>query len=116
MIWIAGCKGRPTPIPAASAAEVPGGPRVIEIKAKRFSYTPERIVVKQGVPVVLEFTSDDRKHGFKLPELGLRADIEPGEVTRVPFTPTRTGTFAFACDIFCGAGHEEMSGELVVEP
>jgi cytochrome c oxidase subunit 2 len=52
----------------------------------------------------------------QLPELGLRADIEPGTVTRVPLTPSRAGTFPFACDIFCGDGHEEMSGELVVEP
>ena len=72
--------------------------------------------MRQGETVVLELTSDDRKHGFKVPELGIRADIEPGKVTRVTLTAARTGAFPFACDIFCGDGHEEMAGQLVVQP
>jgi cytochrome c oxidase subunit II len=111
---LAGCKERPAPAPTAPTAAA--GPRVIAIKAKRFSYTPNHITVRQGEAVVLEFTSEDRKHGFKVPELGIRADIEPGKVTRVPLTAGRAGTFPFACDLFCGDGHEEMSGELVVQP
>ncbi|HXX29765.1 MAG TPA: cupredoxin domain-containing protein [Myxococcaceae bacterium] len=110
---LAACKERPAPAQAPPAA---AGPRVIPIRAKKFSYTPNRITVKQGEAVVLEFTSEDRKHGFKLPELGLRADIEPGKVTRVNLTAPRAGTFPFACDLFCGDGHEDMTGELVVQP
>jgi hypothetical protein len=30
--------------------------------------------------------------------------------------PERAGTFAFHCDVFCGDGHEEMSGRIVVTP
>lgn len=84
--------------------------------AKRFSYEPSRLILKRGVPVVLEFTSADRKHGFKAAELGLHTDIEPEKVTRLAFTPDRVGTFAFVCDLFCGDGHEDMTGELVVTP
>jgi cytochrome c oxidase subunit 2 len=103
--------------PAAEAAPVPAaGPVVIHVTAKRFSYEPSRLVLKRGVPVVLELTSADRKHGFKVPELDLRTDIEAGKVTRLTFTPDRAGTFAFACDLFCGDGHEDMTGELVVTP
>jgi cytochrome c oxidase subunit II len=105
-----GCTSR------AAAEPAPATPLVIRVTAKRFAYEPKRIVLKVGVPVVFEFTSADRAHGFKVPELGLRADIEPGKVTRLAFTPTKTGTFVFACDVFCGDGHEEMSGELVVTP
>jgi heme/copper-type cytochrome/quinol oxidase subunit 2 len=25
-----------------------------------------------------------------------------------------TGTFVFHCDVFCGSGHEEMAGRIVV--
>jgi len=35
-------------------------------------------------------------------------------VARVRFTPDRAGTFPFLCDIFCGEGHEGMSGKIVV--
>ena len=78
------------------------------------SYEPSEIVVKKGVPVVLEMTALDRHHGFELRELGVRADIEPGRVTRVRILPKKTGRFIFSCDVFCGSGHEDMSGVLVV--
>jgi cytochrome c oxidase subunit 2 len=28
--------------------------------------------------------------------------------------PDTAGKFFFACDVFCGSGHEEMEGEIVV--
>jgi cytochrome c oxidase subunit 2 len=91
-----------------------GAARVIHVTAKRFEYVPSEITLKRGVPVVLEITSADREHGFKVPELGLRADVKPGETTRVRLVPDKTGRFAFRCDVFCGSGHEDMTGELVV--
>ena len=97
------------PRPTRSAQE-----QVIRMTAKRFEYSPNEITVKKGVPVVLEITSLDRDHGFKLREFGIRADIKPGEVTRVHLVPNKTGRFPFECDVFCGTGHEDMSGELVV--
>jgi heme/copper-type cytochrome/quinol oxidase subunit 2 len=69
---------------------------------------------KRGVPVVLELTSLDRAHGFRLTEFGIRADIKPEEVTRVRLVPQQTGRFAFACDVFCGVDHDEMAAEIVV--
>ena len=50
-----------------------------------------------------------------MPEFGIRADIVPDQETRVTITPTKAGSFVFFCDIFCGDGHEDMSGTLVVE-
>lgn len=88
--------------------------RVVQMTARRFTYSPETIEVEQGVPVVLELTSLDRDHGFTVPELGLRIDVEPGKTARVRFVPEKAGTFLFHCDIFCGTGHEEMAGEIVV--
>jgi len=90
-------------------------PRTIQISAKRFEYTPSEIHLKVGEPVVLEFKTEDKKHGFKVPALGLVAVIKQGEVTRVPFTPTKTGRFEFHCSVFCGSGHESMTGAIIVE-
>src|SRR5215469_14611958 len=98
----------------ASATVAAGGEQVIHMTAKRFEYTPNEITLKKGVPVVLEITSLDRDHGFKVPELGVRADLKSGQVTRVRIVPDRTGTFEFRCDVFCGSGHEDMSGEIIV--
>jgi cytochrome c oxidase subunit 2 len=87
---------------------------VIKIVAKKFDYTPSVIRLKKGVPVVLEFTTLDVFMGFKVPTLGVRADIIPGKLTRLNLVPDKIGTFPFLCDIFCGTGHEDMTGSLVV--
>ena len=88
--------------------------QVIQITAQRFHYTPNEINLKKGVPVVLEFTSLDVKHGFTCPEFKIRADIPPKKVTKVRFTPDRVGTFEFHCDNFCGSGHADMAGKFIV--
>ena len=88
--------------------------QVIQITAKRFEYSPKEITLKKGVPVVLEFTSLDRLHGFNCPGLGIRLDIRPGKVNTLRFTPDKAGTFPFHCDNFCGSGHEGMRGTIIV--
>jgi cytochrome c oxidase subunit 2 len=88
--------------------------KVVKLAAKKFEFSPAEITVKKGEPVVLEINSEDVKHGFTLPDFGVRTDINPGTVNRVAFTPDKTGRFTFACDVFCGGGHEEMSGTLNV--
>jgi cytochrome c oxidase subunit 2 len=94
---------------AGSATE-----KVIRVTTKKFEFSPSQITVKKGEPLVLELTSTDRGHGFYLPDFGVDVKIKPGAVTRASFTPGETGKFNFACDVFCGSGHEEMSGTLVV--
>ena len=89
--------------------------QVIKITAKKFEYSPSEITLKKGVPVVLEFTSLDVAHGFNCPDLGVRTDIIPGKASRVNLVPQKAGTFNFICDIFCGDGHEGMSGKIIVE-
>lgn len=88
---------------------------VIKIEAKRFVYSPNEITLKTGQPVVLEFNSIDFVHGFKIPDLNLRADLPPGKITRIQLTPNKAGVYDFLCDNFCGTGHEEMSGRIVVK-
>ncbi len=101
----------------ASAADQMGqSEQVIKISAKKFEYSPNEIRIKKGVPVVLEFTSLDRVHGFTVPDLGgVRATIEPGKVTQVRIVAPKAGTYEFHCDLFCGDGHEGMTGKIIVE-
>lgn len=110
MAMLLGLGGAAMGIVAGTATE-----QVVQVTARRFSFTPSEIVVKKGQPVVLAFTSLDFVHGFSVPALKLRADLPPGTVTRVRFTPESVGTFPFVCDNFCGEGHEEMQGRIVVK-
>lgn len=87
----------------------------VSVAASKFEFTPDKVKAKVGQPITFVLTSLDRIHGFKMPEFGLRTDIVPDKETRVTVTPTKAGQFAFFCDVFCGDGHEEMGGTLIVE-
>ncbi|HNB64350.1 MAG TPA: cupredoxin domain-containing protein [Rhodocyclaceae bacterium] len=89
-------------------------PPVIDVEARRFRFTPAEIPLKAGQAVELAIRSVDFVHGFSLPDLGLRTDLPPGRVTRVALPPLPPGTYDFLCDNFCGDGHEEMHGRLIV--
>ena len=88
--------------------------RVIHITAKKFDFSPDSITLKKGEPVVFEISSADREHGFNLRAFGVRTNVSPGKVSRIRFTPDKTGKFTFSCDVFCGDGHEEMTGTVIV--
>lgn len=89
--------------------------QVIEITAKQFEFSPNVIRLKKGAPVRLEIRTADVLHGFNCPEMGFRADVTPGMVAKVSFTPNRAGEFEFYCDIFCGEKHAKMTGKFIVE-
>lgn len=101
---------------AAGAARLAADtPDEIPIAAMKIDFTPETVKVKVGRTVTLVLTSLDRIHGFKMPDMGVRTEIIPDRETRVTITPQKVGSFIFFCDVFCGDGHEEMSGTLIVE-
>lgn len=87
---------------------------VIKVTAQKFMYTPSQILIKKGQAYVLEFTALDFVHGFSIPDLKIRSDLVPGRITRVELQIEREGVYDFLCDNFCGTGHEEMGGQIVV--
>lgn len=101
-------------IDAQGIKKIAAKERVIAIQAKKFVYTPNEITLKKDEPVVLAFTAIDFIHGFFIPDMSIRADLMPGQVTEVRLTPGKTGEYAFLCDNFCGSGHEEMNGKIIV--
>jgi len=98
----------------SAAGEIRNNEQVIRISASTFEFKPSEITVRKGMPVVLELTSKDRHHGFKLSAFELRVDIKPGVDEKVRFVPDKIGKFTFLCDVFCGDGHEDMSGTIRV--
>ena len=68
-----------------------------------------------GKPVKLLLRSIDVVHDFWVPQFRAKMDLMPGLVTHFWFTPTRTGTFEILCAGFCGIGHSQMRGNVVVE-
>ncbi len=87
----------------------------IDMTARRFQFTPNAVRVKAGTPVELHVLSEDGIHGFAIRDLGINERLEPGKEAVIRFTPEKAGTYAFACSVFCGSGHRDMGGELIVE-
>jgi cytochrome c oxidase subunit 2 len=68
-----------------------------------------------GKPVKVLLRSIDVVHDFYVPEFRAKMDLMPGLVTYFWITPIRTGTFEILCAGFCGVGHPQMRGSVVVE-
>jgi cytochrome c oxidase subunit II len=88
--------------------------KVIRIVAKKFEYMPAEITLEKGVPVVLELTTEDVAMGFYAPDFKTDVEIVPGKAVQVRLVPDKSGTFEFSCNVFCGDGHEDMSGRIHV--
>jgi cytochrome c oxidase subunit 2 len=90
-------------------------PRVVEIVAKKFAFVPARVEVSEGETVRLVVRSADGMHGIQIKKFKVSEEIPRGsEPITIEFTATTVGEFEIACSQFCGKGHEDMRGKLVV--
>jgi cytochrome c oxidase subunit II len=69
-----------------------------------------------GKPVKVLLRSIDVLHDFYVPQIRAKMDLVPGIVTYFWFVPTKIGEFEILCAAFCGVGHPQMRGKLIVEP
>lgn len=68
-----------------------------------------------GTPVTMQVTSGDVIHSFWVPAVRLKADMVPGLVQTLRFTPERIGRYPIVCTEFCGTQHGNMVGVLYVD-
>jgi len=68
-----------------------------------------------GKPAKMLLRSVDVIHDFWVPEFRAKMDLMPGLETRLWITPTRTGSFELLCAGFCGIGHPQMRGNIVID-
>lgn len=92
-----------------------GKERVIKVEARKFRFAPDVIELTAGESVVLELMALDFAHGFSIPDWKMRTDLVMGKLVRMHLKPEQAGKFAFLCDNFCGSGHEEMNGSIIVK-
>ena len=91
--------------------------KVVSISAERFVFSPSKIKLKQGMIVEFIITSEDTDHGFRIPSANIDAAIPQqgkGEL-KIRFVAKEKGVFPFECSRACGAGHNLMRGQIVVE-
>jgi len=88
----------------------------ITIRAYPFSFDPDTITVNVGDIVRLTaYSEDGMEHGIAIPEFGVEMTFDYYPKT-VEFVADKAGTFPFSCSLYCGPGHRDMKGKLVVNP
>jgi cytochrome c oxidase subunit II len=100
--------------PKTGLVHASDNPKVIEISAKKFEFTPSQITLKKGETVTLRLSSSDRVHGFMSKPLKIDTDI-PNDTTKdIAVTPDTAGDFTIICDHYCGTGHGNMKMKVTV--
>lgn len=97
---------------AASAAVTGTGVQEIKVTVKG-GYSPDVILVKQGVPVRLDFYRDETascSEQVVFGDFGIARNLPAFKTTPIEFTPDKTGEFTFTC------GMNMIRGKLIVEP
>ena len=90
-------------------------PRIIDITARRFAFEPAAIEATVGERLQLVVRSEDGVHGFEIKKLKIKKEVpRGGEPVTIDFTATTEGTFPILCSEYCGKGHNDMTGMLIV--
>ena len=105
-------------LPPAAASDAPqqtDEPRTIEVLAQRFTFEPALIEAAQGERLRIVVRSGDGVHGFEIKKFKVSKEIPRGsEPVIIEFTPDEAGRFPIVCSLFCGDGHGDMKGALIV--
>jgi cytochrome c oxidase subunit II len=73
------------------------------------------VKLKKGETYRLHLSSLDLVHGFSLFPLNLNFMVLPGYEYVLTVTPTEKGEVYAVCNEFCGIGHHQMVGKIIVE-
>ena len=82
---------------------------------KRFSFHPARVEVTEGERVRLDVKSGDGVHGIEIKTFKINKKVpRGGEAVTIEFVAAAAGEYPILCSEYCGDGHEDMKGMLVV--
>ena len=89
---------------------------MIEVVAKRFVFEPSEIEVTVGERIRLAVRSADGVHGIEIKKVTVSKEIPRGAApVMIEFTADEAGRFPIICSEYCGDGHDDMKGTLVVK-
>ncbi|MDP3041528.1 MAG: cupredoxin domain-containing protein [Candidatus Omnitrophota bacterium] len=97
------------------SGKVENGVRVIQVKASRYKFEPDPILVKLGEKVRLVVTSIDAAHGIAISEFKINLAVSAGKTERIEFIADKQGEFQAYCSVYCGAGHGQMHASFIVK-
>lgn len=94
---------------ASSSTASPASVREITIDANRFTFAPAVVKVREGESVKITVRNKDTTHGISVPAFSARG------AESIEFVASKKGNYPFYCATYCGSGHQDMQGTLIVE-
>ncbi|RKN85473.1 cupredoxin domain-containing protein [Paenibacillus ginsengarvi] len=88
-----------------------GETKEVTIDAKNFDFDVKEIKVKKGDTVKVTLKNSEGNHAVKFE--GYNKEVKGNQT--ITFVASKTGEFNYICSIFCGDGHNKMTGKLIVE-
>ena len=82
-----------------------------------FNHIPAILLeIKRKLLVLIVWiNTGDGFHGFGIKEFDVSREIARSDTVTIEFTADVAGEFPILCTEYCGDGHEEMKGQLVVK-
>jgi cytochrome c oxidase subunit 2 len=84
--------------------------------ASAWRFTPNELRVPVGAAVTFIATSTDVIHGLNIERTRLNMMLIPGQISKNSYTFREPGEHLLICHEYCGLGHHNMAGKVVVVP
>ncbi len=92
-----------------------GNAKEFTIEASQWKFEPSEITVDKGDNVRITLVDKDVAHGIAIPDFGFTLVANAGQNATGEFTASKEGNYTFFCNVFCGSGHRDMKGTLIVK-
>ncbi len=94
------------------------GAKGLRGRGRRFSFEPATIDVVEGDTVRLLVRSADGPHGVEIKAFKVKKAVpraKPGDSpVTIEFVAAAAGEYPILCSEYCGNGHKDMTGTLIV--
>ena len=81
-----------------------------------WQWDPNEIRIPAGSTLKVYLTSADVQHGYRVIGTNINVMVVPGQISLVSHTFEEPGEYLVICQEYCGIGHPQMSGKIIVEP
>lgn len=88
----------------------------VHVIAVQFAYFPGQIEVPANSTVTFYVTSEDVIHSYSIVGTNANMMVIPGEISTMTIETQEPGEYGILCNEYCGAGHHDMEGLLIVQP
>ncbi len=86
------------------------------VVAQTFIFRPDPIEIPENSEVTFQVTSPDVIHSFSIVGTNVNTMVIPGEVSSMTAEFDEPGEYGVICNEYCGTGHHDMEGKIVVVP